>query len=126
MKAKINQRINEKPGIHLRKIERDLNCSTTTINYHVQDLPVRERKFNGYKRFYPERIEKSLEKPLAALNHETRGIILYQIKGGTGFSEIVEKTSYSKSTVSEHLKILEEDHLLKVGHRSSNLQMKPV
>lgn len=112
MKTKIARRVQERPGIHLRRLERDLNCSNSTIDYHLKDLQIRERKLHGYRRFYPQKVEESMEKPLAALNHEKRGQILYHIKGGCGFSEIVDKVDGSKATVSEHLKILEEDSLI--------------
>lgn len=125
MRSKISQRVHERPGIHLRKLQRDLDCSTTTINYHVKNLKVRERKFHGYRRFYPEKVEKSMDRSLAALNHEVRGPILYQVKGGSNFSDIVKEIDGSKSTVSGHLKVLQNDSLVekRVDGRASHFSL---
>jgi len=104
--------INQRPGIHLRKLQRNLECSSNTINYHIGDLDVREKKIHGYRRLYPSDIPEYMEKPLAALNHKVRGLILYQINSGSSHSEIAESLEVSKSTVSEHLNILEQDNLI--------------
>jgi DNA-binding transcriptional ArsR family regulator len=105
--------IQEKPGIHLRKLQRELDCTSTTLNYHLGDLDVKERNIRGYRRFYPSRTPEKMERPLAALNHDVRGPMIYHIDSGSSPSELVEKLDVSKSTVSSHLKILEEDGLVR-------------
>jgi predicted transcriptional regulator len=112
MRQRIAHQIEETPGIHLRELQRELECSSTTLNYHIRDLDIKERKIRGYRRLYPKKTPEELERSLAALNHHVRGPMVYYIDSGSSPSELVEKLDVSKSTVSSHLKVLEEDGLV--------------
>lgn len=112
MRRQVAHQVQEKPGIHLRQLQRELDCTSTTVNYHLDRLDVKERKIHGYRRFYPSDTPEELELPLAALNHEARGPMLYHIRNGSSPSQLVEELDVSKSTVSSHLKVLDEDGLI--------------
>lgn len=112
MKQQILQTVQQNPGIHFREVQRQLNCSSTTLNHHIQALDVKERNIRGYRRFYPKEVSRDMERPLAALNHDVRGLMLYQMKGGISQKDLVEYFDLSKSTVSSHLKVMREDGLI--------------
>lgn len=112
MRQEILQTVEQNPGTHFREIQRETGCSSTTLNHHLKSLDLRERKIHGYRRFYPENVSRDLEIPLAALNHEVRGLMLYKMQEGIEQKELVEELGKSKSTVSTHLKVLKEDGLV--------------
>lgn len=112
MKNQVLSEVKENPGIHFRQLQRNLDCTSTTLNYHLDRLNLRDRKIRGYRRIYPGDLSEELERPLAALNHSVRGPMIYYISEGDSASELVEKLDVSKSTVSSHLKVLNEDGLV--------------
>jgi len=112
VRAKIAQAIDSNPGIHLRGLERKLDCSTTTLEYHLEFLPVKQREIRNYRRIYPDYIPERLELPLANLNHDKRGPMIYYIGEGRGLGELPGLLDVSRSTVSSHLKVLEEDGIV--------------
>lgn len=113
MKQEILQTVEQNPGTHFRQIQRETGCSSTTLNHHLKSLNLKEKKVHGYRRFYPEDICEDLELPLAALNHEVRGLMLYKIQEGIEQKKLGEEIGKSKSTVSTHLKVMKEDGLVK-------------
>lgn len=112
MRQRIARQVQETPGIHLRELQRKIGCTSTTVNYHLDRIDVKEREIHGYRRLYPSDIPENMELPLAALNHSVRGPMLYHIRNGSSPTDLVEDLDISKSTVSSHLKILEEDGLV--------------
>jgi len=112
MRQQIRETVEQNPGIHFRQVQRELDCSSTTLNHHINSLNIKERNYRGYRRFYPEEVSEDLERPLAALNHDVRGLMLYQIQGGISQKELVENLDLSKSTVSSHLKVMREDGVI--------------
>lgn len=112
MKQEILDTVQEKPGTHFRQIQRETGCSSTTLNHHIGSLEVKERKIHGYRRFYPKDISENLEVPLAALNHEVRGLMLYKMQNGIKQKTLAEELGKSKSTISTHLKMMKEDGLI--------------
>lgn len=112
MENAIATKVREKPGIHFRQLKRDMGCSSTTLNYHLDGLEVNDRKIRGYRRLYPEDVSEDMERPLAALNHPVRGPMIYHIREGSSPKDLVDKLDVSKSTVSTHLKVLDEDQLI--------------
>lgn len=122
MRQEIRAEVERSPGIHFRQLQRNMDCSPTTINYHLEKMDLRQRKIHGYRRIYPSNVPESMERPLAALNHEVRGPILYHVDRGRSTSELAKKLDLSVSTVSNHLKILHQDGLIeqeKKGRRKT-------
>lgn len=109
MKQEILQTVQQSPGIHFREVQRQIGCSSTTLNYHIEDLELKERNIRGYRRFYPQQVSEELERPLAALNHDVRGLMLSEMQDGVSQKELVETLDLSKATVSSHIKVLRED-----------------
>lgn len=114
MRQDILETVQESPGIHFREVQREVGCSSTTLNYHLESMELRERQFHGYRRFYPSEVPEELERPLAAMNHDVRGSMLCEIKdGGVSQKELVKGLDLSKSTVSSHVKVLKQDGVIK-------------
>lgn len=110
MKEQIITQVEEEPGIHFRKLQREIGCSKSTINYHVKRTEkLEEEKIRGYRRFYPTNIDKEDRSILAALNHSPRGEILYELQQEhRKLTEISEEVEKSPATVSQHLNILKK------------------
>lgn len=109
MREEIIQQINQKPGIHFRELERQVGCSKSTLNHHINRTEkVEEEKIRGYRRFYPVDVSEKDRNVLAALNHSPRGEILYELqqKNDKKLTEISEDLNKSPSTISQHLKVL--------------------
>ncbi|AOV94521.1 hypothetical protein AQV86_01180 [Nanohaloarchaea archaeon SG9] len=125
MRQQILETVEQNPGIHFRQVQRELGCSSTTLNHHISSLNVKERNFRGYRRFYLQDISEKMERPLAALNHNVRGIMLYQMQGGISQKELVENFDLSKSTVSSHVKVMREDGVIKEEREGRSKKLFP-
>lgn len=113
MRQEIYEAVQENPGVHFRELQRTVDCSSSTLNHHIPRLDVEEREFHGYRRFYPEEVPEEMMKPLAAMNHETRGKMICSIDQGANLSDLTEGLNVSKSTISTHLKVLREDGIVR-------------
>lgn len=131
MKSEIRREVHNSPGIHFRQLKREVGCSTSTLNHHVRrDEELKERKIRSYRRIYPSSVPEDLENVLAALNHSSRGKMLY-LTSFDSFtpSEISRELGLSISTVSGHLKLLDREGLVSVevkGRKKSYVAMPAV
>lgn len=112
MREEIYNTVQENPGVHFRELQREVDCSSSTLNYHLPKLDLEEREFHGYRRFYPEEVPEEMRKPLAAMNHGIRGKMIYRIDQGDDLSDLTEGLDVSKSTISTHLKVLRDDGIV--------------
>jgi len=112
MRTAIMQQIRETPGIHLRGLTQELDCTTTTLTYHLSDLPVRSRDIRSYKRLYPASLPEDRDRSLAALNHPQRGPMLYHIDSGHSLGTIADLLDITRQTISSHLTVLTNDGLV--------------
>lgn len=128
MRTAILDTVRDSPGIHLRALTRDLDCSTSTIEYHLdQSDQLRDRHIRGYLRLYPVTIPEQLENPLAALNNKTRGPLLLHLyeHDKLGFSDLAARIDKSPSTVSNHLGILEDADLVTTSKNGREKYYQP-
>jgi len=105
------------PGIHFRALQRELDCSTSTVEHHLDTSNrVRDHRLRGYRRVYPHDLPERFDSPLAALNHEPRGPILCILHQDTtaSFSDIHGRIDQAPSTVSGHLDTLNNAALITV------------
>lgn len=117
MKACIVDAVRDQPGIHFRGLQREVGCSTNTLNHHLRRVDaVDEERFRGYRRLYPEETPAMLRNPLAALNHGTRGPVLHSIaqEPGITVNVLADRVEKAPSTVSGHLAVLHEADLVTV------------
>lgn len=115
MKATLVDVVRDSPGIHFRALQRELSCSTSTVEHHLSNShQVRDRKLRGYRRIYPRDLPTRFDSPLAALNHEPRGIMLCVLHrdGAASFSRLQDHLDQAPSTVSQHLTTLQDAGLV--------------
>jgi predicted transcriptional regulator len=116
MKARIVEAVRSNPGIHFRELKREVDCSSTTLDYHLERSRLEDEHIRGYRRIFPPDIQESLHDPLAALNHDTRGDIVRVVdEKDRNLSSIADVIAKSVSTVSHHLDILKDDGVLAVS-----------
>lgn len=116
MKARIVEVVRSNPGIHFRELKREIDCSSTTLDYHLDRSQLEDEHIRGYRRIFPPDVRGDLHVPLAALNHDTRGDIVRVVdEEDRNLSSIAEAIAKSVSTVSHHLTILKEDDVLDVA-----------
>ncbi len=123
-------RIIEKyPGLHMREIKRRVGLSMNLVRYHIYELKkynlVSEVKKDGYKRYYPKRGRKVIEKKDKEIIGYLRkkiplSVVIYLLNKGdaTSHGEMAEELNISASTLSYHLeKMIEGDVLERKGRK---------
>ncbi len=116
-RKKIFDFIFEYPGIHLRKIIRELNLSDGTIRYHINYLIehrlISKQEKNGFTRFYISNSHGIDNKKLISYirNENSRAIILFFCGYACGsLKTICETLDKDKKEISVYLnKFLEDD-----------------
>jgi predicted transcriptional regulator len=107
--------ISDNPGVHLRKISREINIHLSTLRYHIDYLETKglitSQKENNLKIYFASGKLNPLEKKLTPLLQQKRfrDIILVIIGSHEPTSsEIAEELSMNPSTTSKYISILEE------------------
>lgn len=128
-RRKIFEVIEEFPGLHMRAIQRKTDLDLNLVKYHIGKLKqnglISEMKEKGYKRYYPEgptkkKVDYKDKKILSILRKEKPfAIIIYMLnKGGkSSHKDISEDLDIPASTLSYHLKKLEEKDILEKKNR---------
>ncbi len=111
--------ISQYPGTHMRKIQRELDLSMGQLEYHLNYLEKNglissSKKENKRRYFVEDEVHYPDRDILSTLRLKTPRRILIQIldKDGCSFNEILEEVDISKSTLSYHLKKLQEKSLV--------------
>lgn len=120
IRQRIYQYIESNPGVHLRKISRELGLAMGNTQYHLQllekDGRIRTRRAALYTHYYPAAILDEQHKIiLAFLRQETpRDILVHLLEhpAGATQSEITEFKRLSAPTISWHMSRLIESGLV--------------
>ena len=111
--------ISENPGVHLRKISRDINIHLSTLRYHLDYLEskglITSQKEDNLKIYFASGKLNPQEKKLTPLLQQKRfrDIILAIIGSHEPTSsEIAEKLLMNPSTTSKYINILEEREVI--------------
>ncbi|MHA2001596.1 MAG: winged helix-turn-helix transcriptional regulator [Promethearchaeota archaeon] len=115
------------PGVHLRRIQRELNLSLGTLRYHLKYLEKQEilssEQQGNKKIFFIIGEVDSRDKKLIGLLQQKRFrdvIVSFLIEPNQTHKEICEKLSLNPSTLSKYISILIKNGLLKVGFRDTS------
>ena len=113
MRAAIIDTVEERPGIHFRELQREISCSASTLEYHLDAAVLRDREIRGYRRIYPRDTPRRFDSPLAALNHIVRGKIICLVsEQACTAADITDGVEKAASTVSHHLSVLADAKVL--------------
>lgn len=109
-RERIYQYINYNPGVHLRRISKELNLAIGDTLYNINILEksglIKHRKWNMYKRYFIISISDNRSQAILALLQQetTREIILFLIENpGSTQIEISKRISFSAPTVKWHM-----------------------
>ena len=116
----IYEYIQSNPGVHLRKISRDLDIHSSTLRYHLDLLEKKglivSRKEKNVKIFFIADKMGSEDKNIAPLLQQKRFrdiILLIIISDEITHSEIYKTLSMKPSTVSKYINLLESRGIVK-------------
>jgi predicted transcriptional regulator len=130
-RARILELARISPGIHLRELERVLNLSLHSVRYHVDSLTksgliICDKK-TGYSRIFPI---GTVQQDIVLIQFlrvvSSRRIVTALTKPAEGLSnkEICEKTNLAKSTVSEIVQKLLENHIVFLELSESGVKVR--
>ena len=126
----INDFIMKHPGIHQRRIIKEINLSEGTIKYHLDFLIkngfITKNKFMGYSRFYPSENIGRIEKEILSIFRQEipRHILIYLICNfGVTISEISKIFEKDKKTIGYHFKKLIEMDLIEPAEFKDGLML---
>lgn len=122
-KAKIMESIKKHPGIHLRELQREMNVTLGTIQYHLHNLEkerrIVSRRKHAHKRFYANLVfgDKQID-VLDILSQDIeREIALYLIsKPRSTQKDLSNYLNLSPATVYWHIKKLTDLGFLEAKH----------
>ena len=128
VRKRIYEIVKKFAGCHFREIERKSGLSTGSVSYHLHYLArqglIKEEKEGNNLRYFPADFKSKNIKLLALLRQKSvREILLFiLIHDNCGHKEMAQSVGLSPSTVSWHLKKLEENNIVgftKNGRRTS-------
>lgn len=110
--------VSDQPGIHLSKIAKTLEMNVSLVEYHLRFLEknklIKSIKEEGFKRYFPRKEKVESKEKLSELRKEVPlKIVLVLLKeGNMTHKELLKEVDISASTLSYHLKKLEEKDIL--------------
>jgi|LGVF01.1.fsa_nt_gb predicted transcriptional regulator len=119
VRRKIYEIVKKFAGCHFREIERKSGLSTGSVSYHLHYLArhglIKEEKEGNKSHYFPVDFKSKNIKLLVLLRQKSvREILLFILThDNCGHKEIVQSVGLSPSTVSWHLKKLEENNIVK-------------
>ncbi|MBI5355054.1 MAG: winged helix-turn-helix transcriptional regulator [Candidatus Aenigmarchaeota archaeon] len=125
-RRKVFSLIISSPGIHLRDIPGKLSLPLGVVQYHIKFLEdidaIKAEREAGYVRFFPSGMGRKERTALSALRNRSRRRILLHLLASPGATheELTLKIGLSPSTVSWHLKKLEESGIITLDNESKN------
>jgi len=118
VRRKIYEIVKKFAGCHFREIERKSGLSTGSVSYHLHYLArhglIKEEKEGNKSHYFPAGFKSKNIRLLALLRQKSvREILLFILThDNCGHKEIVQSVGLSPSTVSWHLKKLEENNIV--------------
>lgn len=128
-RARILRSVAERPGIHLREVEREASLPLGQVLYHLDRLErmgiLVSTRDAGFRRYYPSReVGRGEKRFLAALRHEMPRRILLELvhRGRASHKELRAALGVAGSTLSFHLaRLLSSEVLVRDRDGSANV-----
>ena len=117
-RRKIYDIVRESAGCHFREIERRSNLSTGSVKYHLDYLAkhglIKQVKEGNNLRYFPRDFSSENKKLMGLLRQKSiRKILVFiLLNNNCNHEQIVQFVKLSPSTVSWHLKKLEEANII--------------
>jgi predicted transcriptional regulator len=117
-RRKIYEVVRQFAGSHFREIERKSKLSTGTVKYHLSYLAknelIKEERDGNNLRYFPKEFKPENRKLLGLLRQKSiRDILLFILThSDCNHEQIAGKVKLSPSTISWHLKKLEEEKVI--------------
>jgi predicted transcriptional regulator len=117
-RIRIKQLVSNRPGLHLRELQRQLGSSFSSTRYHVNKMTgkgeIDRVDANGYSRLYPPGLSPQQKRVLSALRRGSDSKILLTLLYERCLSQksLGSITRLAKSTISERLAFLVRDELI--------------
>lgn len=108
-RARILRCVLDRPGIHLREVEREAELPLGQVLYHLDRLErmgiLVSARDAGFRRYYPAHdVGRGEKRFLAALRHEVpRRVLLHLLQAPANHKEIQDTLGLAPSTLSFHL-----------------------
>ena len=126
LRRKIYQAVRQYAGAHFREIERKSGLATGSAQYHLNYLAkqglIRAEKEGGNVRYFPRDFRPEDRKLMGFLRQKSiRAMILFVLThDNCNHEQIAGFAKLSPSTVSWHLKKLEQDGIIKTSRKGRN------
>jgi len=121
--------IREHPGVHLRRIRRELNLAMGVVQYHLDGLEkerqIVSRRRGLYKRFYPVSIfgERELEIMNVLAEETERDILLFLMQNPEATQkELAGYAMISPSSINWHMRRLSKSGLIETKHEAGSVR----
>ena len=121
--------IREHPGVHLRRIRRELNLAMGVVQYHLDGLEKKgeivSRRRGFYKRFYPTLVFGSEQLEIMdLLAQETeRDLLLFLIQNPNATQkELAGYARISPSSINWHMRRLSKSRLVETKHEGASVR----
>lgn len=119
LRRKIYRIVNRYAGAHFREIERKSKLATGSVRYHLDYLTrqglIKVEREGNHVRYFPKNFRPENKKIMSFLRQKSiRDILLFVLThDNCNHDQIVKFVKLSPSTVSWHLKKLEQEHIIK-------------
>jgi predicted transcriptional regulator len=118
-RARIIALLRDRPGLHLRELQRQLNLSRGVADHHLRKLLqaglISERASHGYRCFFVRgTLDRRLMEAVPALRSDGASRILSAVvsRPGQGLEDLARSTSLTSQTVAYHVRRLQAAGLL--------------
>ena len=120
LRRRIYQYIKTNPGVHFRRMQRDLDLAVGQLDFHLNALMKKEaitkQVEGGNARYYVrDKFTPQERKAMSSLRREIpRGIVLFLLeRPGSSPTDIRKRFTFTGATMSYHLRKLEKAGILR-------------
>ncbi len=124
LRKRLTEYIRRNPGVHFRKISRDLDLAIGQVDFHLNSLVkgevlIKDSSTSNARYFVRDKFTREERKAMSVLRREIpRGVVVYLLENpGSTPHEILGSFNFTHATLSYHLKRLERSGILVVEQK---------